>query len=239
MIRGLSYDQLVETLIKDDKNVLILDTCCLLDIIRCLPREKMDVFDSALNISNAIKEGTLNFSIVLPSSVPKEWNDNIGNVAQETEKFINKQFNSLRDIGKIVVEISPDMAFAFGAFNKLQIEQELGAISRRIMDSGYTCETKDEIELRAVKRVRNSIPPSSKGKDSTIDCIIYEEVLHISKLLRNVDFDKKIIFASSNTKEYYIDDSLHPSIKEELDERKVEFVASLNWAESEAKQYDL
>lgn len=98
MTKCLSYDQLAERLIEDGKNVLILDTCCLLDIVRCLQREDMDVFDSALRISGAIKVGSLNFTIVLPSLVPQEWNANVCKVALETEKFIREQFSSLRNI---------------------------------------------------------------------------------------------------------------------------------------------
>lgn len=119
MTRGLPYDQLVERLIRDDKNVLILDTCCLLDVIRCLPKGKMDVFDSALNISNAIEGNALDFSIVLPSLVPQEWENNIEAVMLETKRFINGQFNSLKNIRRILTETGSDVVLDFGAFNKL------------------------------------------------------------------------------------------------------------------------
>lgn len=112
-------------------------------------------------------------------------------------------------------------------------------ISRKIMDSGYMGQTGDGIAELAMNRMIDNIRPARKGRDTTKDCVIYEEVLRISELLRNADFDKKIIFASSNTQEYYDDDSLHQGIKKELDERKVIFVNSLNWAESEARRYDL
>lgn len=239
MTRGLSYDQLAERLIRDDKNILILDTCCLLDIIRCVPRGQMEVYDSALNISNAIKERTLDFSIVLPSLVPKEWNDNIDTVTLEIKRFIKDQFNSLEVTRKVVAEISPDMTFNFGAFSQLEIEQELKAISRRIMDNGYICEKGDEISALAANRVVSDTPPSKKGKESLKDCIIYEEVLHIAELLRSTNFDKRIIFASSNTREYYENRSLCQSIEKELSERDIIFASSLNGAESEATKYNL
>ena len=63
--------------------------------------------------------------------------------------------------------------------------------------------------------------------------------MHIAELLRSTNFDKRIIFASSNTQEYYENRSLCQSIEQELSERDIIFASSLNWAESEAKKYDL
>jgi hypothetical protein len=239
MIRGLSYDQLAQRLIEDDKNLLLLDTCCLLDIVRCLPRGKTEIFDSALNIFNAINESNLSFNIVLPSPVPQEWSDHIDAVVSETGRFIEEQFNSLSNIKRILTEIDPDIILDFGPFNKRHIEQKLKMISQEIMDKGYVCEIDDEVRTLAANRVFDSRPPSRKSKASREDCVIYEEVLHIARLLRKADFHRKIIFASSDTQEYYDNRFLHPSIKEELDERDIKFFSSLNGAESEAKKYDL
>ena len=85
----------------------------------------------------------------------------------------------------------------------------------------------------------DNIRPARSGRNNAKDCVIYEEVLHIAELLRSAKFDKRIVFASSNTQEY-CDDNKSPcqSIEAELDENNVIFTSSLNWAESEAKKYD-
>ncbi len=239
-MKSLSYNRLVERLIEDDKNVLFLDTCCLLDIVRCLTRGNMPVFESALNISNAIEGDDLSFSIVLPSLVPEEWKDNIDTVVLEAERFIEEQFRALKNIKEVLAKLNSDVVLNFGAFDKIQIEQKLRAISQRIMNSSYVCEKDNSVDALVLSRVIDTRPPARKGKDSTKDCIIYEEVLHVSSRLKESGFRKRIIFASSNTKEYCDENiSLHPIIKEELNERGIKFVSSLNWAESEAKKCDL
>jgi len=238
-MKSLSYNRLVGRLIKDDKNVLFLDTCCLLDIVRCLNRENIPVFESALNIFNAIEEDDLDFSIVLPSLVPQEWKENIDTVELEANRFIEERFRSLENIKEVLAKLNLDVVLDFGAFNKIQVETKLRAISQKIIDSSYVCEKDDSIDVLAVSRVIDTRPPARKRKDSTKDCIIYEEVLHVSDCLKNKGFRRRIIFASSNTEEYYDGNLLHTNIEEELNERDIKFVSSLNWAESEAKKYDL
>lgn len=45
-----------------------------------------------------------------------------------------------------------------------------------------------------------NIPPSRKG--TVKDCIIYEHCLEISSLLRRQNFAEKIVFLTSNTKDF-------------------------------------
>lgn len=234
MPNTLPYNQLVEKLIRDNKNVLIIDTCILLDIVRCLNRGRMEIFNSALNIFNDITNNKLNFNIVLPSLVPVEWQNNIDKEVLSASKSIEEQHTSLKNLQTVIRCLGLSIILDFNEFHKAQIEQQLKSISYKIMNVGYVCKIEDEIKKLAIDRVINSSPPSKKDKDSTKDCIIYEEVLRCSELLRKNGFNKKIIFASSNTQEYFYDKNLHPEIIKDFKISNIFFVTSLNWAESEA-----
>ncbi|WP_164949140.1 hypothetical protein [Clostridium sp. FP2] len=104
----------------------------------------------------------------------------------------------------------------------------LFGFSEKLLKLDLQFDTIEECKLNAINSIVQHIPPEAQGKDSTKECIIFEEALFISNLLRSSGFSKKIVFASSNTKKYYKDRNPIPKIADELEKFKIEIATSLN-----------
>lgn len=226
---------ILEDLIFDNKNILILDTCILLDIVRVPLRNKISVFNSAINMLDELDNETNNFNIVIPSLIKEEWENNINNVCNKVKIKFQDGYDDLKTAKEIIEELNLKEELLIPDLNNYRIERLLKNLSKNLLDYGYTFETEPDIIMKAYERVRKSIPPSKPGKDSTKDCTIYEETLEIGKTMRENGFKKKIVFASSNTKEYYKNRKLISHIEEELKEYNIDFVSTMNWGYNEVK----
>ena len=219
-------DILLEIILQRNLNILILDTCSLLDVLRCIPRGNTNDLKSALNIFDDWKKEQEKCLIVFPSLFEKEWNDNFETVKKEARKAIKIADNTVECYNYI---FQPEIEKS--KFISCNLENKLFDLSNNIINStGIIVKKIDECVPRATDRVINSIPPAKKGKDSTKDCIIFEEVLFISSNLRTKGFNKKIVFVSSNTQEYYISASLITEIAKDLELYDIDMAKSLNHA---------
>jgi len=219
-------DILLKIILQKNLSILILDTCSLLDVVRCIQRARISDLKSALNIFDDWKKTQEKCLIVFPSLFEKEWSDNIETVKKETRKAIETTYNAVECYNYF---FQPEIEKS--KFISYSLENKLLDLSNDIINStGIIVKKIEECVPRATDRVINSIPPAKKGKDSTKDCIIFEEVLFISNNLRNNGFDKKIVFVTSNTKEYYINNSLIPEIDHDLKLYDIDIATSLNHA---------
>lgn len=223
----LSATSLVEKLTIEDKNILILDTCCVLDVIRCIQRENLSVLKATIKIINLFDKKQNNFVIVLPSLIDTEWSDNNMSVSSETKSFIEKcdtaHKNLVQSFGMVFPTQLNEICFSHYNFEKILFD-----FSEKLLNLSFSLESIEECKINAINRVVQHIPPATQGKDSTKDCIIFEETLFLGNLLRNGGFTKKIVFASSNTKEYFHNRKPINSIEVELKKVDIEIVTSLN-----------
>ena len=224
MIKFDLYD-LVEELIRLNRNILIVDTCCLLDIIRFIQRKDMGSFNVAIDLRNQIK--TMEVIIVYPSLVYLEWTENQKKVMGETYTHLVEWRRTCKYLDAFLKQYSTSKISAID-IDRMAPHTLLGSLSRDILESGIHLEAVEECRVKALDRVIRSIAPAKKGKDSTKDCVIFEEVLLLSSELRKKSFEKMIVFASSNTKEYVYKKSSNNRILEDLEPLKVEFASSLN-----------
>ena len=229
-----SISKIVKEIISKDKNILILDTCCLLDVIRCIPRNNFDVLESAFKIVQGFNGKTSDFIIILPSLVQNEWRENLEKVKLETEKFIRNHDKNNGILFRTLGLFLGDLALTV-RFSENELEKKLANLSEEIILNSYCLESIEECKINAANRVIGNISPAERGKDSTKDCIIFEEILYISDLLRKDRYLKKIIFATSNTKEYFLDKSLKDQIKKDIEKYDIEIVKSLSHGYNKVK----
>lgn len=223
----LSATSLVEKLITVDKNILILDTCCVLDVIRCIQRENLSVLKATIEIINLFDKKQNNFVIVLPSLIDTEWSDNNVSVSSETKSFIEKCDTAHKNLVQSFEMVFPAQLNAI-CFSHYNFEKILSDFSEKLLNLSFSLESIEECKINAINRVVQHIPPAAQGKDSTKDCIIFEETLFLGNLLRNGGFTKKIVFASSNTKEYFHNRKPINIIEVELKKVGIEIATSLN-----------
>lgn len=223
----LSATSLVEKLITADKNILILDTCCVLDVIRCIQRENLSVLKATIEIINLFDMKQNNFVIVLPSLIDTEWSDNNVSVSSETKNFIEKcdvvHKNLVQSFGMVFPTQLNAIYFSHHNFEKILCD-----FSEKLLNLSFSLESIEECTIKASNRVVCNIPPAAKGKNSLKDCIIFEETLFLGNLLRDGGFTKKIVFASSNTKEYFHESKPISAIENDLKKVDIEIVTSLN-----------
>jgi hypothetical protein len=220
------FESVIQSLLTLQKNVLILDTCCLLDIIRTPVRNQLSVLETAGIILKDIQHGA-NYQIVIPSLVPSEWSNNVELVTVESSRFFSRTYDEINIVKDTVSLLQIPVQLTIPDYTQLKIEEQLKDISEKIMASGLVLEESSTFYQGAHNRVLNNIPPSSKGKQSYKDCFIYEESLAIGRELFRNQFTKEIVFASSNTREYDND-----GIKAELASCGMKYGVSLNHAHS-------
>jgi hypothetical protein len=221
--------ELAEALVTAEKNALVLDTCILLDVIRSPFRDTMYVVEFAVRMDAEIQNGTLPFSLVLPSLLRREWTDNVATVREELLKTLERHliqsrlFEQLHHLlYKSLLSIPDVTTYAF--------TETLEQVCNRIIAPTEAIEQQDQYLVRAMQRVHDKRAPAQAGKESSKDCQIFEEVLGLGRELRGVGFARKIVFASSNTKEYGVTGNPFPGIKADLDTIGAEFASSLNYA---------
>lgn len=223
----LSVISLVEKLIEEEKNILILDTCCILDVIRCIQRENLSVLKTTIDIINLFDKKKNKFLIVLPSLIDSEWSDNYMTVSSETKSFIEKCDTTHKNLIQSFEMVFPTQLNSI-CFSQYKFEKILSDFSEKLLALSFSIESIEECKVNAINRVVQHIAPAAQGKDSTKDCIIFEETLFLGNLLRSSGFTKKIVFASSNTKEYFHDRKPINLIEIESKKSNIEIANSLN-----------
>lgn len=130
---------LVKKLIDEDKNILILDTCCLLDIIRCIQREKSAVLKSTIEIIELYDKNQNNFEIVLPSSIKTEYYKNCASVQAETKGYIH-QFDktqiNLDYFFKMILPSTLNSTY----YSQYSLEDILFGFSEKLLKFGFCLE---------------------------------------------------------------------------------------------------
>ena len=225
----MQLDDLVPFLASENKNVLFLDVCTLLDVVRGPARDNMSVVEAAVDMDVQIQTASLSFTIVLPSLFQKEWDDNISTVREELFKAMERH-QKLSQASDRLHMLLLGTRLSLPDLRTHQFEDKLEQMCLRIIRSAQSINEYDDFDIRAMRRVVDCRAPASKGKQEAKDCKIFEETLGVGHRLRGQGFTKKIVFASSNTTDYMAAGKPLPEIKSDLDAIGAEFTSSLNHA---------
>jgi hypothetical protein len=105
------------------------------------------------------------------------------------------------------------------------------AICERILAAGIEIEDHDDERSRAFARLAALRPPARKGNPPG-DCLIVETYLRLVRELRAAGFDQKVVFISSNTRDFHgpAGPGLHPDLRAEFDPIQMDFWTGWNAA---------
>lgn len=225
----LSLIDAARKLKSDASDILILDTCITLDIVR-LPNG--DRVPNATQLGATIraveqviakqKEGAL--SIILPCRIVDEWTRNSENIRAETEREATKLESTYRKFSVVSRRISgtlPELIFPCR-----DLAQNLYELSRDVLYSGIHLERDQLSSDKALTRCFDEIPPSRKG--AAPDSVIYEQALNLVDQLAESSSQRKIAFATSNTRDFCQNNRPKPPIDSELSSRGIAFCS--NWS---------
>lgn len=208
-------------------NVLVPDTCTLLDVVRGPIRGNMDIVKTALQMVDKVHEEALPFIVVLSSLFESEWQEHVAEVREQVTLELRKYLNWSRTWDSLH-QLTRKTPLSVTDVTLLGFESDLEDACRRIMAHAITMQAEDNVKIAAMNRVTTVRAPASKGKSEPKDCFIFEEVLALGRELRRKGFRGRIVFASSNTNDYRSAGELRPDIETDLQSIKGEFAVSLS-----------
>lgn len=200
--------QEVSRLVGLDLPVLCVDTCTVLDVVRDITRETVTTGDVNAGFALlSMAEAGSDLIILMAEQVTLEIASNVAAVEQEAQVALQKFLAQAQRIH--------DVAMAFGAQGNLQVLHLDGHVGRakpvldRWKQVAQVVPHNDGVASRAFRRVNEPRTPARRGKESMKDCVIVEAYIEAASQLRAAGLTAPIVFASSNTKEYFAPNSRH------------------------------
>lgn len=188
--------------------VLCVDTCTVLDVVRDITRETVTTSDvnAGLTLLSMAEAGS-GLIVLMAEQVTLEIASNVASVEQEAQAALQKFLAQAQRIH--------DVATAFGAQGSLQVYHLDGHVGRakpvldRWKQVSQVVPHNDGVASRAFRRVNEPRTPARRGKESMKDCAIVEAYIEAASQLRAAGLIAPIVFASSNTKEYFAPNTRH------------------------------
>ena len=211
--------------------VLCVDTCTVLDVIRDITRETVTIGDVNAGLALlSMAEAGSDLIVLMAEQVTVEIASNVASVEQEAQAALQKFLAQAQRIH--------DVAMVFGAQGNLQVHHLNGHSSRakpvldRWKQVSQVVPYNNDVANRAFRRVNEPRTPARRGKESMKDCVIVEVYIEAARQLRAAGMTAPIVFASSNTKEYFAPNTRHlqEDIEQDLRAVGIEFAPNFGAA---------
>ena len=229
----------------DPAPVLFVDTCALLDIIRCPMRSPgVDSLrgagersgrnaGAAGRIVTASETSPRGVWVVIPPPVEPEYQRNLPGVVEELDKHwraLDRNYERTPHVGRALgVEVpGPAMFEAGTAF----LRGRLVGIADRMARGSVRLAVDDALRLRALTRAELAIAPGHRGVVSVADCTVVEHMLALADLLGE-EIPRPFVFITSNADDFYSEGNRpkHP-LDEEFERVGIDLVRDWEWAAS-------
>lgn len=224
----MQWNDLLDTLARESRGIIVADTCSLLDVIRAPIRGHGAILAAALAMWEEVKVGTPRFRLVLPSLFAVEWRDNLPTVRDELVRSLRTHRELSALLGQLHLDLLghplmvPDVTL-------YHFEALLEQVCDGLISSAFTMDEDLNAVGRAYRRVAEARPPARKGKQEMKDCTVFEEVLLLGRELRARGFAGRVVFVSSNSEEYGTVGRPIPVIRDDLRASQVMFADTLNF----------
>lgn len=226
----INYADACSVMSEQPSEILYLDTCVFLDIIRSPVRDSIDS-DSAKFAQSLLGRSSSSprrLWLVTSATVEVEWHDNIDGVFQEVEREILK-LESRRRHFLSAASAATQSQYQHGQIESaLDLVKKLKLVSESLLNTCLIVAPEDKHILGAMNRVKQYLPPAKRGKAEPKDCEIYELFLGLCRELRSLGVTNGFVFSSSNTKEYGQENS--GGIQTELNTIGAKYASNLAWA---------
>ncbi|SDY65677.1 hypothetical protein SAMN04487939_104286 [Lysobacter sp. yr284] len=201
--------------------VLCMDTCSILDLIReptrddmrdLRPREAMKLLDQA-------QAGRL--ALFMAPQVHTEFREHVDEVSKQAEIALKKFVAKIEQVNAHAAE--------FGAENIFVTDHWDGHVARAkgkvdlLLQATMLTQQPDDAASRAYLRMCEARAPARMGKDSMKDCVVIETYLQNIRDLREAGHSEKVVFLSSNVKEYRDEAKLRAELDVEFKALGIEY----------------
>lgn len=220
----------------DDRPVLFLDTCILLDIIRATYRcLGIDYVQRAVELRAMLTSDPPQCALVVAWMVPTEWSNNAPAVRDEVKSHLKKMQDQAQHFHNACATLGIALSFGPPFYPGVGLAEGLYDLSKALLDGSIHLDRDTGCESRGVGRVVAKTPPSKQGGEVK-DCVIVEECLELTRQLRTNGFARKCVFCTSNLDDYGgSGGGLHPTLAAEFAAVGLAFTAKLPWAIHEIK----
>jgi hypothetical protein len=215
----------------DDRPVLFLDTCILLDVIRATYRCLGSGYvRRAAELRTLLTSSPPQGALVVASMVPKEWSDNAATVRDEVRAHLVKMQEQAVHFHDACGALGIGLTFGRPFYPGPSLADRLYDLSKALLDCSVRLDADVACASRGVGRVVAKTPPSKQGGEVK-DCVIVEECLELTRGLRANSFARKCVFCTSNTDDYGgPGGGLHPTLATEFATVGLSFTSNLPWA---------
>jgi len=213
----ISVDKAVRHVIGVGAPVLLLDTCALLDLMRDPAREKFsaDHVCAAHNLLARAEARPPGLSILLAQQVEVELLSHIDEIERETERAIQRFESGITRTFGVMNAIGVAPALPLPALSPLGFPARARAVVQRFVTAAHVVAEQDVHVMRGWDRVRKSVAPATRAKQSVKDCIVIETYFDIARALRTAGFDGAVLFFTTNTADYA--DGARPRLHSQLE----------------------
>ncbi len=220
----------VKALIATGVPVFLVDTCALLDIIRVPLRQsqKMSHLEGAIDILQKMASSSL--SVVVTTTIEREYSDHINQICVELERYVAKL---IADNERLINSIeSVNLAYEFNIIrmNTIKLSDALKTIADGILKDSIILDRDDECIGKAHTRVERYSAPSQRGKSEAKDCVIVEHFLKFSHELRDSGFSGKMVFITSNSRDYGTAPKFRSPLDQDFQKVNVLYANTFKWA---------
>ncbi|MGB3737966.1 MAG: PIN domain-containing protein [Pontixanthobacter sp.] len=211
--------------------VLCIDTCSLLDIMRDPTRDGARAGDrvAAINLLQRLEH--LDLVCLVAEQVDIEFAGHDVDVELEATNAIRKLRERVDQANRI------HAAFLSAVTVNLAHLDGMVPMARQTITrwtkAAHRIPSSTTIFTNAMDRVNRNIAPARRGKDSIKDCVVVESYLTAIDALRAAGMPSKVVFLSSNTKEYLTDGRvLKPDLVRDFGRMNMEYVPNMSAAKS-------
>ncbi len=224
----LKIENVTSQILASNSSSLFIDTCALLDFIRVPYRSGSALNYSALD--NLIRKAPTNHIVTTALNLD-EVNRNISNVKIELERFINKVKMQMKHVAEASHYVNAGFNLVYDEIDTFDIPQKFENKLNALINSMRIIEMDDSTYTVGAKRCAQKTAPSANGELN--DSVIYCHFHKVWKDLRSSGYSNKIIFLTSNSRDFGTPSNIIDPIKSELLNCNVIFVDKLNWADNE------
>lgn len=177
---------------------LVVDTCALLDLIRAptRPETKASQVDAARSVLAAISSPVPSHKLLLSEHVKREFVRHLSEVTQQSENHLKR----LAENWQHMVDVGTSHGLTIPAASSVAAVTTVAA--GQALANDLICRSIEIVPdpgdaTRAFGRVVAQRTPARQGKDSTIDCVILEQAMRVSR-----GSSETTIFLTSNKNDF-------------------------------------
>jgi hypothetical protein len=226
-----SINEIITDITQSSLPAMVIDTCVVFDIVRCIWRGNTYIIKIANQLINAQQNGQL--LLYAHSVLNKEIVRNQAEIEGEARKKADSIDDALAQYHQASGYLNATYPYSL-TYNHQSIIPYLITLRDQLLNACVHIRQDDGIRSLAFDRSSNGRRPATHG-GGTNDCLMFEEFRYIAKSIPNAN---PLILFTTNTKDFadktYGSTRIHAEISNDLDGTEAQVCLNWNWAFNEA-----